>query len=75
PKDNPIKRFFQAKRDRERFLKAAIDRVLDTEVLDVSLDMARDYVRRANEAINPLPDNAAKETMLELGEYVLGRRS
>ncbi|MCA9824712.1 MAG: polyprenyl synthetase family protein, partial [Dehalococcoidia bacterium] len=26
PKDNPIKRFFQAKRDRERFLKAAIDR-------------------------------------------------
>ncbi len=75
PKDNPIKRFFQAKRDRERHLKAAIDRVLDTEVLDVSLEMARDYVRRANESIAPLPACAAKETMLELGEYVLGRRS
>ena len=75
PKDNPIKRFFQAKRDRERYLKEAIDRVLDTEVLEVSLDMARDYVRRANAAIEPLADNDAKETMLELGEYVLGRRS
>jgi geranylgeranyl pyrophosphate synthase len=75
PKDNPIKRFFQAKRDREKHLKAAIDRVLDTEVLDVSLEMARDYVRRANEAIAPLPPCAAKETMVELGEYVLSRRS
>lgn len=75
PQDNPIKKFFQAKRDRERHLKAAIDRVLDTEVLDVSLDMARDYVRRANEAIMPLPNNPTKDTMLELGQYVLERRS
>jgi geranylgeranyl pyrophosphate synthase len=75
PQDNPIKRFFTARRERERHLKAAIDMVLDTEVLDVSLQMAGDYVRRANAALESLPDNAARATMLELGDYVLTRRS
>lgn len=75
PKDNPIKKFFQAKRDREKHLQAALAMVLDTEVLDASMDIARDYVRRANEAITPLAESPAKQCMLELGEYVLNRDS
>lgn len=75
PKDNPIKKFFQAKRDREKHLQAALAMVLDTEVLDASMEIARDYVRRANEAIAPLAESPAKQCMLELGEYVLNRDS
>lgn len=75
PKDNPIKKFFQAKRDREKHLQAALAMVLDTEVLDASMDIARDYVRRANEAITPLAESPAKQCLLELGEYVLSRDS
>jgi geranylgeranyl pyrophosphate synthase len=75
PKDNPIKKFFQAKRDREKHLQAALAMVLDTEVLDASMDIARDYIRRANDAIAPLAESAAKQCMLELGEYVLNRDS
>jgi geranylgeranyl pyrophosphate synthase len=75
PADNPIKRYFAARRDRERHLKAAIDMVLDTEVLDVSLEMAKDYVRRAAAALQALPDNSARASMIELGDYVLSRRS
>jgi geranylgeranyl pyrophosphate synthase len=37
--------------------------------------MAGDYVRRANAALEALPANAARATMLELGDYVLTRRS
>ncbi len=75
PKDNPIKKFFQAKRDRERHLQSALAMVLDTEVLDASMDMARDYVRRAREAIAPLPEGEAKRCLLDIGDYVLERSS
>jgi len=44
-------------------------------VLDASMDMARDYVKRATDAIAFLPDTEAKRTMFELGEYVLRRNS
>lgn len=75
PRDNPIKKFFSARRGREERLQEAIELVRSTEVLDVSMEMARDYVRRANQAIEALPATDAKRTLLELGEYVLERKS
>ena len=75
PRDNPIKKFFAARRGREERLQEAIAMVRSTEVLDVSLEMARDYVRRAEEAIAFLPDNAAKRSLKDIGEHVLTRRS
>jgi len=75
PKDNPIKRFFTAKRERERHLQAALAMVLDTEVLDASMEIARDYVRRGVEAITPLPDGEAKDSLLRIADYVLERRN
>jgi geranylgeranyl pyrophosphate synthase len=75
PQDNPIKRFILAKRDRDARLREALDAVANSEVLDDSLDIARDYVKRANEAISFLPESDTKRCMLDLGEYVLSRRS
>jgi geranylgeranyl pyrophosphate synthase len=39
------------------------------------MDIARDYVRRANDTITFLPASETKQTLLELGDYVLTRRS
>jgi len=39
------------------------------------MEMARDYVRRANEAIAFLPATAAKQSLADIGEYVLNRKS
>ncbi|MBA4181702.1 MAG: heptaprenyl diphosphate synthase [Anaerolinea sp.] len=75
PQDNPIKKFFTAKRGREERLQEAIAMIRSTEVLDVSMDMARDYVRRGDEALQTLPDSETRRTLLELGEYVLTRKS
>ncbi|MCK9518725.1 MAG: polyprenyl synthetase family protein, partial [Dehalococcoidia bacterium] len=76
PRDNPIKKFFAARRGREERLQEAIALVRSTEVLDVSMEMAREYVQRANEAlVSSAPDTEARRTMLELGEYVLNRKS
>lgn len=73
PKDNPIKRFFLAKRDRESRLEDAIAMIREAGVLETSMDMARDYVRRANDAINILPDTDSRRCMIALGQYVLTR--
>jgi len=75
PKDNPIKRFFLAKRNREEHLQEALESIRTVGVLDESLEMAREYVRRANDAITALPPTDAHRSLCEIGEYVLARRS
>lgn len=75
PRENPIKKFFAARRDREARLQEAIAMIRGSEVLEASMDMARDYIRRANEAIDPLPENDAKHSLHEIGEYILNRKS
>jgi geranylgeranyl pyrophosphate synthase len=75
PKDNPIKRFFTAKRDRERHLQAALAMVLDTEVLDASMDIAKDYVARGVAALAALPESESKRSLLAVADYVLDRKN
>lgn len=75
PQDNPIKRFILAKRDRDARLREALDAVANSEVLDESLGIARDYVKRATDAIGFLPESDTKRCMIDLGEYVLSRKS
>jgi geranylgeranyl pyrophosphate synthase len=75
PRDNPIKKFFTARRERHLRLQEAIDAIVASDVIDASMGIARDYVRRANAAIDFLPDSEAKRCLLELGDYVLERRS
>jgi geranylgeranyl pyrophosphate synthase len=56
-------------------LQEALDAILASDVVEASMDIARDYVRRANDAIAFLPASETKQTLLELGDYVLTRRS
>ncbi len=75
PRDNPIKKFFTARRDRHARLQEALDAIIASDVIEASMDIARDYVRRANEAISFLPESETKQCLIELGQYVLERRS
>ncbi len=75
PRDNPIKKFFTARRGREEYLQDAIARVRETGVLDESMDMAREYVRRGTDAMSRLPHSEGRRCLEEIGEYVLRRRS
>jgi geranylgeranyl pyrophosphate synthase len=71
--ENPIKKFFTAKRDRDARLQDAIRAIRETGVIDASMGIARDYIRRAEEALTTLPDTEAKRCLIALGEYNLGR--
>jgi octaprenyl-diphosphate synthase len=75
PRNNPIKRFFTARRERHLRLQEAIGAILASDVIEASMDIARDYIRRANAALDVLPASDAKDCLADLGEYVLNRRS
>ncbi|MDZ7727305.1 MAG: hypothetical protein U5Q44_03420 [Dehalococcoidia bacterium] len=47
--------------------------VQDTEVLEASMDIARDYVRRATEALETVPDGEARRSLQNIANYVLER--
>ncbi|MGD9933501.1 MAG: polyprenyl synthetase family protein [Dehalococcoidia bacterium] len=73
PKDNPVNRYFRARRLREERLQEALTAIRESGAIDLSMDMARDYVRRAEEAIQILPESDARQTLTEIGRYVLER--
>ncbi|MGI8927326.1 MAG: polyprenyl synthetase family protein [Tepidiformaceae bacterium] len=75
PRDNPIKKFFTARRGRDEHLADAITMVRETGVLEKSMEIAREYVRRGGDAITVLPPTEARLTLEGLGQYVLSRRS
>lgn len=75
PRENPVKRFITAKRDRDARLKEALDAIRASGAIEDTMGIAQDYVRRGQDAIAYLPASAAKDCMMELGSYILTRNS
>lgn len=75
PRENPVKRFITAKRDRDARLKEALDAIRASGAIEDTMGIARDYIRRGQDAIADLPSSEAKDCMMELGSYILTRNS
>lgn len=76
PKNNPIARLFRARpSQRAERLPEALAMVFETGGIEEARNVARDFSRRACEALAPLPNEPAKETLLDLTQYVLTRSS
>ena len=73
PDDNPVQKYF-AKPGKDR-LAEAIEMIRDLGIAEESYEMARDFCKRANEAIAVLPDGPDRGTLTELTDYILERRS
>ncbi len=70
---NPIQEYF-ARPTKER-LAQAVREVRDSDVPEESYAMARDFSRRARQAIEVLPDTSDRQTLITLNESLLERRS
>lgn len=75
PRDNPVKRFITARRNRDALLDAALEAIISSDGIARSEAMAREFVGRAVAAIDPLPDGDGKRSLHAIGEYVLSRQS
>jgi geranylgeranyl pyrophosphate synthase len=73
PGDNPVEKYF-ARPGKDR-LAQAVKMISDLGIAEESYQMARDFCARANEAISVLPDGPDRQTLTELTDYILDRRS
>jgi geranylgeranyl pyrophosphate synthase len=75
PRDNAVKRLFQARRYRERRLAEALAAIRASDTLPRSREIAEDFAKRARAALDPLPDGETRRTLVDLVAYVLDRES
>jgi geranylgeranyl pyrophosphate synthase len=75
PKDNPIKKAFRSRKPKTELVAEAVYMVLNSDILNESYDVARDFRDRALMALHTLPDIPARGTLEEIAGYVLERRA
>jgi geranylgeranyl pyrophosphate synthase len=75
PKDNPIKKAFRTRKPKTEHVAEAVYMVLNSDILNESYNVARDFRDRALTALRTLPDNPARAALEDIGEYVLDRRA
>ena len=75
PKDNPIKKAFRTRKPKTEHVAEAVYMVLNSDILNESYNVARDFRDRALTALRTLPDSPARASLEDIGEYVLDRRA
>lgn len=73
PEDNPVKRLFHSK-DKAEDIKLVIELVRNSSVTEECYQIASDYCAKACRNLNLLPDNASRQALIELANYVIHRK-
>ncbi len=75
PKDNPVKKAFRTRKPKTEHIAEAVYMVLNSDILEESYRVARDFRDRALTALRTLNDNEARSSLEDIAEYVLERRA
>jgi len=73
PEDNPVKKLFQ-NRDKQEDIKLAIEQVRNSSIIEECYTVAADYCAKACRDLNQLPDNASRQSLIEIADYVIRRK-
>ncbi|MDP3879556.1 MAG: polyprenyl synthetase family protein [Dehalococcoidales bacterium] len=73
PEDNPVKRLFRDHDDREN-IKQAIEMVRDSSIIQECYQVASEYSAQACRNLKQLPDNASRQSLLALADYIVRRK-
>ena len=73
PKDNPVKKIFQ-NGDKNKNIKLAIEQVRNSSIIEECYQIASDYCAKACRNLNLLPDNASRQALKNLADYVVSRK-
>lgn len=74
PDDNPVKRLFENQHRREH-LAEAIAMIQNSDILDESFSVVRDFRDRAVTALARLPDQPERAALTDIADYIVSRRS
>lgn len=72
PEDNPVRRVFES-RDK-KYIQTAIEMIRNSSIVQECYKVASEYCSRACRSLNPLPDNAIRQVLTELANYVINRK-
>jgi geranylgeranyl pyrophosphate synthase len=75
PEDNPIKKAFRTKKPKTEHIVEAVNMVRNSDILEESYRVARDFRDRALASLRELPAVPARASLEEIAEYVLERRT
>ena len=73
PKDNPVRLAFRQKGEREH-VDRTIEMIRDSTIIDRCFEVAADYRERACRCLDRLPDDASRQALVGLTEFVVERR-
>lgn len=73
PEDNPVKKIFQDG-DKDKNIKIAIELVCNSSIIEECYQTASDYCAKACQNLNLLPDNASRQALKDLADYVVSRK-
>jgi len=73
PEDNSLQLVFQQKGGREH-VDRAIDMIRNSTIIDRCFDIAADYRDRACRCLDRFPDDANRQALLDLADFVVERR-
>lgn len=73
PENNPVKRFFTNKTDQED-IKKAIELVRNSSIVAECYQVAEDYCARACQNLILLPDNASRQSLFVLADFITSRK-
>ncbi len=73
PEDNPVKRLFQDS-DRKEDVKLAIEMVCNSSIIEECYRIASDYSSEACRKLDLLPDNASRQALVKLADFVVSRK-
>ncbi|MBI3040373.1 MAG: polyprenyl synthetase family protein, partial [Chloroflexi bacterium] len=73
PEDNPVRRFF-SHRDETENIKQAIELVRNSPIIEECYRVALGYCAKACRDLKLLPDNASRQSLIELADYIIRRK-
>jgi len=72
PEDNPIQRLFQ-ERSQDGLVQQALDMIHNSSIIGDCFSIIRDYCARATESLHQLPSCPARDSLLQLPQYIRER--
>ncbi len=73
PDDNPVKRLFHNE-EKQKNIELAIELVRDSSIVQECYRVASDYCSKACHNLNLLPDNAGRQALINLANFVVSRK-
>ncbi len=73
PEDNPVEKIFK-NQDKQKNVELEMELIRNSSINMTCYKVASDYNAKACRNLNLLPDNAARQVLVDLADYIISRR-